>query len=69
MVEVLEDQMTTIQEAAEAHAENETQWCRCSGFTCSGCEAKTIKTATKDFLAGASHQAGVDRAELSANRL
>lgn len=37
---------------SEEYAEKETQWCRCSGFTCSGCEDKTRKTAKADFLAG-----------------
>lgn len=40
-------------EAADRHAKAETQWCRCAGTTCSGCERITEKEAKSDWIAGA----------------
>lgn len=43
----------TLEQMAEEYAEDEQQYCRCAGPTCSGCEAKTSKVASADYLAGA----------------
>lgn len=38
--------------AADAYSEGQLAYCRCAGFTCSGCEAKTEKHSFHDFQEG-----------------